>query len=257
MTLKNRVVMSAMDTCYFSFNGTLTEQAEKLGGQMQLAGLPPHKQTILKVMDWFAAEVERVGVKPQLNTVVDDVYIEAVKPDVVLLAIGSEPSRPPVEGIETAVDGWDILQDIENLPENREIVIIGGGTVGCEIAHTLIEKNNHINIVEMMSGLSMNQNMVHRQHNQKVLDDADANICLNARVQKVEPNKVTYLAEDSEIQTIDCDLVICATGQRPKDVEWVGNLRSEGIEAYTLGDATATGNFQTATRSAMDVVMAL
>lgn len=236
---------------------TLAEKTDRLGGQMQLAGLPPHKQTILEVKDWFAAEVGRVGVNVEMNTVADEAYIEAKKPDVVLLAIGSEPSRPPVEGIENAKDGWDVLRDVENAPENKEIVIIGGGTVGCEIAHTLIEKNNHITIIEMDDGLSKKQNAVHRKHNQQVLDEANTNICLKSMVKKVEADSVTYSDENGELHTVKADMIICAAGQKPLNPEWIYDLRSAGIEAYTLGDATSTGDFKTATRSAMDIAMIL
>lgn len=235
----------------------LTEKTDKLGGQMQIAGLPPHKQAVLEAKDWFIDELARVGVVPQMNTEVDNDYIDKVKPDAVLLAIGSEPSRPPVEGIETAAEGWDVLRDIDNMPENKEITVIGGGTVGCEIAQTLITRGNHITIIEMEDGLSKKQNLVHRQHNQKVLDDADTRICLSSLVQKVEKNQVTYKDEKGKLCTVYCDMAVCATGQRPKDTEWVYELRSRGIEAYTLGDATATGDLRTATRSAMDIVMAL
>lgn len=236
---------------------TLVEATDKLGGQMQLAGLPPHKQAILEAKDWFIDELGRVGVEPVLNTVVDTEYIKNSGAEAVLLAIGSEPSRPPVEGIELATEGWDILRNIEDMPENKEIVVIGGGTVGCEIAQTLITKNNHITIIEMDDGLSKKQNLVHRQHNQKVLDDANTTICLKSLVHKVEEKKVTYKDEEGQLHTVECDLVVCATGQRPKDTQWQADLRSEGIEAYTLGDATMTGDFKTATRSAMDIVMAL
>lgn len=236
---------------------TLVEATDRLGGQMKLAGTPPFKQAILEAMDWFIAEIDRVGVKPQLNTKADMDFIKKSGCDVVLLAIGSEPSRPLVEGIEKAVEGWDILKNVENMPKDKEIVIIGGGTVGCEIAHTLIEGNNHITIIEMDDGLSKKQNLVHRQHNQKVLDDANTAIYLNSFCQKVTENSVTFKDEKGDIKTVDCDMVVCATGQRPKDLELQGKLRSEGIEAYTLGDATMTGDFRTATRSAMDIVMAL
>ncbi len=235
----------------------LAEKDCELGGQMRIAGLPPHKEAILEAKDWFISEMKRVGVEVRINTDVDRIYIEKENPDIVLLATGSEPSRPNVEGIDLAVEGWDILKNIDNLPENKEIVVIGGGTVGCEIAQTLITKKNHITIIEMDDGLSKKQNLVHRQHNQQVLEEADTKICLRSSVQKVEERRVTYKDEMGNIATVECDMVVCATGQRPKDPLWETELRSEGIEAYTLGDATATGDFRTATRSAMDIVMAL
>ncbi|MBR5930528.1 MAG: FAD-dependent oxidoreductase, partial [Lachnospiraceae bacterium] len=70
---------------------TLVEASGKLGGQMNLAGLPPHKQAILDARDWFIAELGRVGVTPELNTKLSKEDILARKPDAVLLAIGSEP----------------------------------------------------------------------------------------------------------------------------------------------------------------------
>src|SRR5699024_4893401 len=99
--------------------------------------------------------------------------------------------------------------------------------------------------------------LVHRQHNQQVLEEADTVICLNSSVQKVEKDKVTYRDGEGNIREAVCDMVICATGQKPKDPQLAGELRSMGYETYTLGDATESGDFRTATRSAMDVVMAL
>ena len=238
-------------------NVTLVEQSDKLGGQMQLAGLPPFKQAILDAKDWFIAELDRVGVVPEFGVTVTKEEILKRKPDAVLLAIGSVPSRPPVPGIERAEDGWEVLRSVGNYPKNRNIVIIGGGTVGCEIAHTLIEEGNHISIIEMLPGLSLKQNMVHRQHNQQILDAAGTDIYLECTVTEVSCGEVKCRGKDGAIRTIPCDMVICASGQRPKDTSFATELRAAGIDAYTLGDATDTGDFRTATRSAMDVVMAL
>ena len=70
-------------------------------------------------------------------------------------------------------------------------------------------------------------------------------------------NEVKCKDKDGVIHTIKCDMVICASGQRPKDTSFATELRAAGIDTYTLGDATDTGDFRTATRSAMDVAMAL
>lgn len=235
----------------------LAEKNHSLGGQMKLAGIPPHKQAVKEAMEWFIGEVERTGVKVMTGTEADDGFIDSIRPDAVLIATGSVPSRPPVEGINLCHDGWDILASGSTMPTGKNIVIIGGGTVGCEIAQTLIEKENQITIIEMDDGLSKKQNLVHRQHNKQVLDEAGTVICLKSRVQKVEKDSVTYCDQNGREIKIKCDLSICATGQRPKDPMWMTRLRSRGYEAYTLGDATFTGDFRTATRSAMDIVMAL
>jgi len=176
---------------------------------------------------------------------------------VVLLAIGSLPSKPPVPGIEQAADSWDVLEHLDAAPSGKEIVIIGGGTVGCETAQALIEKGNHITIIEMTDTLAGKLNWVHWLHNKTLLEKAGSNICLNSRVEEVAEGKVIYTDADGQRQEVCCDMVICATGQRPLQPEWADELICEGYDTYTLGDATMTGDFRTATRSAMDVIMSL
>lgn len=66
-----------------------------------------------------------------------------------------------------------------------------------------------------------------------------------------------YKNPDGISITIPCDEVICATGQRPLNPNWIGEIRGKEIYAYTIGDATTTGDMRRATRSAFDVIMPL
>ena len=236
---------------------TIVEQKDHLGGQMVLASVPPYKKQITEVLTWFTEEVDRLHIDVKLNTTVDTEYIRNADPDVVLLAIGSEPAKPPVPGIELAADGWSVLESIDQAPVGQEVVVIGGGTVGCEIAQALIEKDNHITIIEMGDKLAGKLNWVHWLHNKTILENAGSNILLGCCVEEIAEGKVAYTDANGQRQEVCCDMVICAAGQRPLKPEWTGELICECYDTYTLGDATATGDFRTATRSAMDVIMSL
>ena len=87
--------------------------------------------------------------------------------------------------------------------------------------------------------------------------ETENDIYLENTVTEVSKNEVKCRDKDGNLHTIACDRVICASGQRPKDTSFATELRAAGIDAYTLGDATDTGDFRTATRSAMDVVMGI
>ena len=117
--------------------------------------------------------------------------------------------------------------------------MIGGGTVGCEIAETLISFKNHVSIIEMEDILNKKQDIVHRNHAYQVLEDANADIFTRSSVKAVFDDGVEIVDFTGNSTFINCDLVVC------------------GIDAYLLGDAISTGDFQTATRSAMDIVMNL
>ena len=135
--------------------------------------------------------------------------------------------------------------------------MIGGGTVGCEIAETLISFDNHVAIIEMEDTLNKKQDIVHRNHVYRVLEDANADIFTSSSVKSVFDGGVEIVDFTGNSTFIQCDLVVCAAGQMPDTSLCVTDIRSMGIDAYLLGDAISTGDFQTATRSAMDIVMNL
>ena len=236
---------------------TIVEKGDTLGGQMFIAGIPPFKSDIHEVMNWYVNEVKRLGIEVVFNQTVDKAYIEGFKPEAVLIATGAHPFKPPVQGIESAVDGWDILKKIADVPRNKRVAVIGGGTVGCEIAETLISFDNHVAIIEMEDTLNKKQDIVHRNHVYRVLEDANADIFTSSSVKSVFDGGVEIVDFTGNSTFIQCDLVFSTAGQMPDASLCVTDIRSMGIDAYLLGDAISTGDFQTATRSAMDIVMNL
>lgn len=236
---------------------TLVEKTDRLGGHMRLAGTPPFKDSIIRAMNWFIAETERQRIPVIFNTEADLDYIRSFAPDVVLLAFGAEPARPPVKGIENAFDVWDVLADAENAPKNKEIVVLGGGTVGCECAEFLAFRDNHLSVIELTNELCRDQEQEHKDHLMMMLEAHNTALLTECAAQEIGKDYVTYKNTHGEIKTINCDMIVCATGQRPLNPSWVNELRSEGIYAYTIGDATMTGDIRRATRNAFDVVMSL
>lgn len=236
---------------------SLVEKSGRLGGHMKLAGTPPFKESLVRAMHWFEGEVARQGIPVKLNTEADMAYIEAEKPDVVLLAIGAEPARPPVKGIEYAKDVWDVLDRRDEAPSGRRIIIIGGGTVGCESAEFLMYRGNSMTVIELTSELCRDQEQQHKDHLLNELKNGGSRLLTSCTVQEIGEDYVLYLDAGGELHRLECDIVICAAGQRPLNPGWVDQIREKGIYAYTIGDATETGDIRRATRAAFDVVMSL
>lgn len=235
----------------------LVEKTGRLGGHMRLAGTPPYKDSLQRAMNWFIAEVEREGIDVEYNVDADLDYIRSQAPDVALLSFGAEPARPPVKGIELCIDAWDMLADSDNAPRSKEIVVLGGGTVGCETAEFLAFRGNHMSVIELTGELCRDQEQEHKDHLLMELQSRGTALLTSCAAQEIGGNFVRYKDAAGEMHTIKCDMVICATGQRPLHPGWVNELRSDGILAYTIGDATETGDIRRATRSAFDIVMAL
>lgn len=71
----------------------LMDASPEVGGQLRLASVPPGKQEITRFTDYLQAELAQAGINVELGRTLTPEWIEKVKPDVLVLATGSEPSR--------------------------------------------------------------------------------------------------------------------------------------------------------------------
>jgi len=232
---------------------TLVDKAEEMGGQFILASKTPHKESVAQALDWFRDEVRRQGVDVRLGADLNVDGIAGLKPDTVLVAAGATPFTPPIDGIERAVESWDILSGKVELPKNREIVIIGGGVVGSETAHLLTKHGNTVTILEMLPDICIGHEVMHRGLLMEALTEAKVDVRTNAKVKSVGDDKVTYLGSDGKEQSVACNYVIAAVGQRPAGEELYRALKDRCIRTYKIGDSLQIGNFRSATRSALEV----
>lgn len=115
-----------------------------MGGEFILAYLPPNKESLKDIIDYFKAEMEA------LNITVN--YQEAKESDLlsrnydhIVMATGAIPAVPPIKGLKTYY--WSEFLFDDNIPENQHIFIIGGGLIGVEVASILLTKSNQVSIV--------------------------------------------------------------------------------------------------------------
>ena len=110
------------------------DRADDIGGQLWLAGAPPHKQELLELIRYYRAMLNRYDISLCLDTSVDAAFVQAQSPDHVIVATGASALIPPIPGADGAgvLTAWEVLGD--NLPLGKEVAIIGGGAVGLETA---------------------------------------------------------------------------------------------------------------------------
>jgi 2,4-dienoyl-CoA reductase (NADPH2) len=118
----------------------LYEKSDAIGGQLWIAGTPPHKHELWELIYYYGAQLEKHGVDLHLGCEVDISFIMKEKPDHVILAEGAGYLNPPIEGIDgnKVISAWDVLKNDMKLGDN--IAVIGGGAVGLETAMFLAAK---------------------------------------------------------------------------------------------------------------------
>ena len=119
-------------------NPTVYEASDEVGGQFVLAGKAPKKGEFTKAVLWEAEECKRRGIEIKTGVTVTPELIAEVKPDHVIIATGAHYVTPQIPGLDGAdvVTAEDVLTG-KVMPKG-EVVILGGGGVGCETAQYLV-----------------------------------------------------------------------------------------------------------------------
>lgn len=230
----------------------LAEKDAQLGGQMVLAGLTPHKEVVLDALRWFGEEAERVGVDIRLSQTVDMAYVKSVAPDQVVLATGAVFAMPPIEGIEHAVNGADVIARKIDAGTGKNVVVIGGGVAGAELAHRLVLEGNAVTVLEMLPEICNGGELFHTMRLKDYLDK-HATVLTSVAVKKITSSSVEYEDADHVRHSIPADLVAVCAGQRKVGLDLYEELVDAGYETYRIGNNERAANFLNATRSAFEL----
>jgi len=224
---------------------TLFEK-DKLGGQFNLAPLPSQKQSLQKQIDYFVEEIKDANIEVIYKEATEDDLID--KYDGVIIATGSKPFIPQIDGLKEY--HWaEILYEF-NVPKNKNVVIIGGGLIGVEIASTLIDYGNKVTIIEMLEDIARDMEMVTRKLNLMKLKKANVQIFTNSKVTKIENDKLYFVktnGTEKEIMLKNIDVYVIAAGMQP-DKKLIEKLDGK-IPFYVVGDADKIGDAVSAIQS--------
>ena len=225
---------------------TLIEKEDHLGGQLNIASVPPHKHGIRKVITWYEHMLRKNGVDIVLGTAATCESVMAYKPDVVFMATGSLPFVAPIKGIENAVESWDVLNGKAELPKDKKVIVIGGGIVGCETAEYIAENGNQVSILEALPTYANGLEFVNMTVLLEKFAELQIQVTCNANVKEVAPGKVCYEAEGNDIEE-ECDMIVVSTGQKPFVPALFNELRDNNVYVIKLGDAEKVGKIMNAT----------
>ena len=235
----------------------LCEKDDKLGGEMNLAAVPIAKQDLTLVIKYMAHKLE--GVDVRLNT---EVTLEMLKNEFKdYEVIAGTGASPIVINPFTQFKSWMTADDVlagRAFP-GRKIVIIGGGSVGCETAdylapliNDLFPRNRDVTILEMADGVMMNESGPGRSLLVRRMMEKGVKIITSAKVDSVTETEINYTQDDVTHTIKDADTLIFATGYK-KNQAVEEMLEESGLNYHMIGDAHEIGNIKTAITEAYNL----
>ena len=230
---------------------TLYEKSDKLGGVFIAAAAPSFKEKDRDLIKWYIRELSKYpSIEVKMGTEITDV--KSLDADEVIVATGSTPNVIPVKGVkEYGIEACDFLLGKKSVGEN--VVIVGGGLTGCEIAYELYLQGKKPVIIEMQDDLITTKGIC-LANTSFLRDFFKANnvpVYLETSLSEVRADGVTVKNKDGELISIDADNVIMSTGYRPAP------LTKKSRHVHVIGDADKVGNLRTVIWQAWDVCMKL
>ena len=244
-------------------NVILCEAGEQLGGQIHVACVPIGKQEMTKVVKYLAHRLETIGVEVRLNTPVTAELLSGEFKDYEVIAAAG--AKPNVIKDFTCFKQWATADDIlagKAFP-GRKIVIIGGGSVGCELAEYLAPlvndrfvRNRDITVLEMAQEIMMMESgsarsvLVQRMMAKGVKIECLAKVCA------VTEDTISY-EQNGEIHVItDADTLVFANGYHV-DPAMEEMLKAAGVKYHLIGDGLKVGNLKDAISGAYELAKEL
>ena len=226
----------------------LYEKSGQLGGIFIAAAAPSFKEKDKQLIRWMERQVRKAGIRIHLNTEITPEQLPDA--DEIIIATGAAANRIPIPGAsEYAMDAADYLLEKQEAGEN--VVIIGGGLTGCEIALDLFRKGRHPVIVEMNDDLIAVKNicLANTSYLRDCFKTNKVPVYLNASVKEIREGSVLILDENKNLVTLPADSVIMSVGYHPTP------LAEEGKHIHLLGDCRKVGNVRSAIWGAWDIAM--
>ena len=215
------------------------EKRGSLGGQLLPGSIPGHKKELRRLIKFQKKQIENFGVACHLNHEVKTKDIQAFDPDVVVLATGSLPAIPLVDGIDSSIvmTYEDVLNEAP--PAFKQAVIIGGGATGLEIALHLAENGCRVSVVEMLAKIGKGLEAMTKKILLAKLKDKNVNILTKTQLKRIEDNGAVVASIDGNEIMLEAERIILAAGNRPCN-RLYEKVKSLGYETHQIGDCLET-----------------
>lgn len=213
----------------------LHEKSGKLGGLMNYTVLAPFKGEFDDLRSFLVGQVQKLGVHVKLDQAVDGAVIDQLKPDVVVMATGSEPIRPEINGLERLhVKGAQEI--LIGGSFGKKVVIIGGGAAGCETAEFLADRGAKVTVIEMLDEVAKDVGMLERILLLQRLAEKGVTFLTKTVVMDITPEGDVAIQKEYRWELLQgVDTLVYAVGYQPvTELEEV--LRGKGVPYIKIGD---------------------
>jgi NADPH-dependent 2,4-dienoyl-CoA reductase/sulfur reductase-like enzyme len=232
----------------------LIDRASQMGGQLIMACKPPGKKSIAPFTDYLVNRVNELGIEVILNKTLSSELLERIGPDAVIIATGSTSVIPSIPGLsETAFLTSDqVLQGMS--VEGDRVVVIGGGSVGCEVAELLCEQKKEVTIIEVLDDVARDMDKINKLPLIMSLEDHGVRLMTKTKVASIAEEGVLTDCLGTE-ELVKYDSLVVAVGRSPEIDPMVDIIKDKVKEVFVVGDGREPRGILDAVREGFDAAI--
>ena len=236
---------------------TLFEKTTTLGGQLNIACVPPRKEEMRRAAQDLIHAVCNAGVHLCMGQTRTAEQLKDAGFEAVINAVGAHSAAPRIPGIDSVnvADAWKVLAGEQQV--YGTVAVIGGGMVGCETAEYLAARGCKVSVIEMMDKIAAGESTTILPTLLENYKTYGVEQYPSHKVKEFRMDAVVCENKDGAEVTIPCDYIVLAMGARSNEFD-AAALEAAGIPVYSLGDdAGKAADISNAIRTGYDTACQL
>ena len=215
---------------------TLFEKTTSLGGQLNIACVPPRKEEMRRATQDLIHAVCNAGVHLCMGQTRTAEQLKDAGFEAVINAVGAHSAAPRIPGIDgvNVADAWKVLAGEQQV--YGTVAVIGGGMVGCETAEYLAARGCKVSVIEMMDKIAAGESTTILPTLLENYKTYGVEQYPSHKVKEFRMDAVVCENKDGAEVTIPCDYIVLAMGARSNAFD-AAALEAAGIPVYSIGDA--------------------
>ena len=215
---------------------TLFEKTTTLGGQLNIACVPPRKEEMRRATQDLIHAVCNAGVHLCMGQTRTAEQLKDAGFEAVINAVGAHSAAPRIPGIDSVnvADAWKVLAGEQQV--YGTVAVIGGGMVGCETAEYLAARGCKVSVIEMMDKIAAGESSTILPTLLENYKTYGVEQYPSHKVKEFRMDAVVCENKDGAEVTIPCDYIVLAMGARSNAFD-AAALEAAGIPVYSIGDA--------------------
>ena len=215
---------------------TLFEKTTTLGGQLNIACVPPRKEEVRRAAQDLIHAVCNAGVHLCMGQTRTAEQLKDAGFEAVINAVGAHSAAPRIPGIDSVnvADAWKVLAGEQQV--YGTVAVIGGGMVGCETAEYLAARGCKVSVIEMMDKIAAGESSTILPTLLENYKTYGVEQYPSHKVKEFRMDAVVCENKDGAEVTIPCDYIVLAMGARSNEFD-AAALEAASIPVYSIGDA--------------------